>query len=108
MSAYETASDLSAIGGTEDPMRPNAMFDATMARSNPRDAQTDARTKNEMGGAMSDELDMSGYLVKGTGVTTIGDEKRDGGWTPLTEPVGAEPADGSTSGSRGAADIGRL
>lgn len=105
---YETASDLSAVGGHEDPMRPAAMLDSDMAPDNPRDSQTDARTISQIEGRMTDELDMSGYLIGGTEVTTLADEVRDGGWTPLTEPVGAEPKDGSTFGSRGAADIGRL
>lgn len=96
------------VSGREDPERPSAAFDSDMAPRNPRnprDSQTDARTMSEAAGQMSDELDMAGYLVTGTGRTTIMDEKRDRGWTPLTEPVGAEPADGSTSGTRGAADI---
>ena len=72
-----------------------------------RDAQTDARTISEASGQMSDELDMSGWQVD-TDSDSIDAEIRQGGWMKYTQPVGGMPARGTTSGSRGAADIGRI
>lgn len=104
MGEFETASQLDPIGGREDPMRPDTTFDSIPVGS--RDAQTDARTMAEAAGAMSDELDMSGVLSDAD-VSSIMDEKRRGGWTNLTHPVGGMPAPASTSGTRGAEDIGK-
>jgi hypothetical protein len=56
---------------------------------------------------MSDELDMSGWQVDADS-DNIDNEIRQGGWMKYTLPVGGMPARGSTSGSRGAADIGRI
>ena len=56
---------------------------------------------------MSQELDMSGNLIA-TQAGSIGDEIRADGWEKNTVPSGAAPRPASTSGSRGAADIGKL
>jgi len=76
-----------------------------------RELQVDARTQSDVRGmddeAASDDIDNSGYQVV-TGVSTIGSEIRSGGWEKNTVPTGATPRRNFTSGSRGAADIGKL
>lgn len=94
-------------GGREDPERPPAVLDNPLPVMTGRDAQTDCRTISEIEGQMTDELDMAGYLVE-TRVQTIGNEIRRMGWTKLTSPSGGIPAPGSTSGGRGADDIGKI
>ena len=82
-----------------------------------RDAQTDARMKNELqkelvpnadttGGNIMDDRDLDdvGFLSD-MNVTSLGNEKRRGGWDPLATPNGAMPARVNTSGTRGADDI---
>lgn len=85
-----------------------------------RDVQTDARRMGDVstmkgpsddpGGAniMDDrDLDDVGYLSD-MNVTSIGNEKRRGGWDPLATPNGAIPPRVNTSGTRGADDIGMV
>lgn len=76
-----------------------------------RDQQVDSRSISDVAGmdaeVASDDIDHSGYLAAG-GAGTIGAEIRSGGWEPNTVPSGAMPRRNSTSGSRGAADIGRI
>ena len=95
------------IGGSDDPEVGTTQIDDAPGAALGRDTQTDARTQTEAAGQMSRELDMSGYQVQ-VGAGSIADETRDQGWDKLAEPVGAEPHPISTSGSRGAADIGKL
>ena len=76
-----------------------------------RDVQTDARTMAEVdgsGGNIMDDRDLDdvGYLSD-MNVTSLGTEKRRGGWDPLATPNGAMPGPVNTSGTRGAADIGK-
>ena len=77
-----------------------------------RDVQTDARRQSDVdpGGAniMDDrDLDDVGYLVD-MNVTSLGNEKRRGGWDPLATPFGAPTRTVNTSGTRGADDIGQV
>jgi len=76
-----------------------------------RDLQVDARTQSDVAGmsdeAASDDKDHSGYLIA-TQAGSIGGEIRNQGWEKNTVPTGATPRANSTSGSRGAADIGKL
>ena len=107
MSDFETRSTLDAIGGEDDPERVGSNLGAPSPVATGRDVQTDARTISEIEGQMTDELDMSGYLLN-TGVSTIGNEKRSQGWEKNTVPSGALPHPLSTSGTRGAQDIGKI
>ena len=60
-----------------------------------RDSQTDRKR--------------GGYPAADFGPTSLAEEKLNGGWTPLTEPVGmAKPARTSTSSSRGWVDTQAL
>ena len=95
------------IGGHEDPQVSTTELDEAVPSAYGRDMQTDSRSIADAAGQMSRELDMSGYQVD-AGVESIGQEIRDKGWDKLAEPVGAEPAPISTSGGRGADDIGKL
>ena len=105
---FEIESTLDAVGGSDDPQVSTVKLDAeALPVPYGRDAQTDARTQSEAAGQMSRELDMSGYQVD-VGVESIAQEIRDDGWDKLAEPVGAEPKPISTSGGRGADDIGKL
>ena len=77
-----------------------------------RDVQTDARRMSEVDGSGGDimddrDLDDVGYLLD-TDVSTLGDEKRRAGWKPLATPNGGVPAPATTSGTRGANDIGKI
>ena len=76
-----------------------------------RELQVDARTQSDVRGmsdeSASDDIDHAGYQVV-TGVSTIGNEIRSRGWEKNTVPIGATPRPNPTSGSRGAADIGKL
>jgi hypothetical protein len=85
-----------------------------------RNVQTDDRRMGEVdcfrapgedpGGAniMDDrDLDDVGFLSR-MDVTSIGTEKRRGGWDPLATPNGAVPRRVNTSGTRGADDIGMV
>ena len=103
----DTAAWASPEGGNEDMPRPPALLGSGIPVPYGREAQTDARCQADAEGAMSDELDMSGYLVN-SGVSTIGNEKRSMGWEKNTVPSGGPPNPLSTSGSRGADDIGKL
>lgn len=94
------------IGGREDPQVSTVQVDG-MAPMTSRDAQTDARSISDAAGQMSRELDMSGYQVD-SGVECIGQEIREQGWDKLAKPVGGPLNPLSTSGGRGADDIGRL
>ena len=50
-----------------------------------------------------------GYANIEFGPTSLAEEKMNGGWTPLTKPVGAvEPGRTTTSSSRGWADTAHL
>jgi hypothetical protein len=76
-----------------------------------RDAQTDARKMSDVdgsGGNIMDDRDLDdvGYLSD-MNVTSLGNEKRRGGWDPLATPngVGGPPRQVNTSGTRGADDI---
>lgn len=74
-----------------------------------RDVQTDARRMSEVdgsGGNIMDDRDLDdvGYLSD-MNVTSIGNEKRRGGWDPLATPNGAMPRRVNTSGTRGTDDI---
>lgn len=103
---YETASDLTPIGGIEDPARPLMNFDTVPGSQVGRDAQTDCRTQSEAMGQHSHELDMYGWQADSHD-TTLWDEKLAGGWTPLTKPVGGTEPMYETAGTRGADDIRR-
>ena len=107
---FEDASTLEAVGGENDPARPTVQIDGTEPMTS-RDSQTDARTIADVAGmsdeSASDDLDRSGWQVD-VGVESIAQEIRDQGWDKLAEPVGAEPKPISTSGGRGADDIGKL
>ena len=105
--SFETKSTLNAEGGSDDPERPGGNLGGPLPVATGRDVQADARTIGEIQGKMTDELDMSGYLLN-TGVTTIGNEKRSQGWEKNTVPSGALPNPLSTSGTRGAQDIGEI
>lgn len=107
MSQYEDASTLAAIGGHDDPQVGDAQIDSSIPVPYGRDAQTDDRTQTEAAGQMSRELDMSGWQTDAR-VECIGQEIREQGWDKLAKPVGAPPNPASTSGGRGADDIGRL
>ena len=104
---FETRSDLTPEGGHDDVEAPETSMLMSEPRGVGRDAQTDARSISEASGQMSDELDMSGWQVDADS-DNIDNEIRQGGWMKYTLPVGGMPARGSTSGSRGAADIGRI
>lgn len=74
-----------------------------------RDAQTDSRTMAAVdgsGGNIEDDRDLDdrGYLLD-LNVTSLGTEKRRGGWDPLATPNGGPPPLANTSGTRGADDI---
>jgi hypothetical protein len=74
-----------------------------------RDVQTDARTMAEVdasGKNIADDRDLDdvGFLSD-MNVTSLGTEKRRGGWDPLATPYGAPPHVVNTSGTRGADDI---
>ena len=59
----------------------------------------------------SDQVDRrrGGYPTVEFGPTSLADEKENGGWTPLTEPVGrAKPGRTTTSSSRGWIDYKAL
>ena len=108
MSPDSMKDPVAPIGGIEDPQVGTVELDAeSIPVPYGRDAQTDARSISEAAGQMSRELDMSGYQVD-VGVESIAQEIRDQGWDKLAEPVGAEPKPISTSGGRGADDIGKL
>ena len=77
-----------------------------------RDVQTDCRTMAEVdgsGGNIMDDRDLDdvGYLSD-MNVTSLGNEKRRGGWDPLATPYGAPTRVVNTSGTRGADDIGAV
>lgn len=77
-----------------------------------RDAQTDARTQADVdasGGNIADDRDLDdrGYLSD-MNVTSLGNEKRRGGWDPLATPSSGPPRPVNTSGTRGADDIGAV
>jgi hypothetical protein len=85
-----------------------------------RDVQTDGRMMHDVsselvpnadttGGNIMDDRDLDdvGYLSD-MNVTSIGNEKRRGGWDPLATPNGAMPRRVNTSGTRGADDIGEV
>lgn len=82
-----------------------------------RNAQTDSRKMSDVsmtkapgedpgGGNIMDDRDLDdvGYQSR-MDVTSIGNEKRRGGWDPLATPNGATPRPVTTSGTRGADDI---
>ena len=76
-----------------------------------RDVQTDARKMSEVdaGGkniADDRDLDDRGWLLD-LNVTSLGNEKRRGGWDPLATPS-MDPPQANTSGTRGADDIGSV
>ncbi len=76
-----------------------------------RDVQSDARRMGEVdaGGAnIADDRDLDdvGYLLD-LNVTSLGTEKRRGGWDPLATPS-EDPPLANTSGTRGADDIGAV
>ena len=48
------------------------------------------------------------YAAADFGPTSLLEEKLNGGYTPLTKPVGAEPARTITSSTRGASDAKAL
>lgn len=83
------------------------VLDSPMPVVSNRDAQTDSRTMSEAEGGMSDELDMAGYQVE-VRVGTLADEIRRKGWRAINSPSGGTPAPASTSGGRGAQDIGKI
>lgn len=94
------------VGGENDPEVRTTELDGGIPVAYGRDAQADCRTQSEAAGQMSRELDMSGYQVDND-PESIADETRDQGWTDKTKPSGARPNRLTTSGSRGAADIGK-
>jgi hypothetical protein len=74
-----------------------------------RNAQTDSRKMGDVdasGGNIADDRDLDdvGYLSD-MNVTSIGNEKRRGGWDPLVTPNGGPPPRATTSGTRGADDV---
>jgi hypothetical protein len=79
-----------------------------------RDAQVDARKMSEVdasGGNITgdgdhDDVGMTaGGFLSDMDVTSLGTEKRRGGWDPLATPSGAPPNRVNTSGTRCADDI---
>lgn len=56
---------------------------------------------------VSVDLDNSGVQISVKG-GTIASEKRSGGWTRYTAPVGGVPMDEPTFGTRGASDLGHI
>lgn len=75
-----------------------------------RDVQTDSRRMGEVeGGNIADDRDLDdvGYLSD-MDVTSLGTEKRRGGWDPLASPSSGPPRQVNTSGTRGADDIGSV
>lgn len=109
MSNFETRSTLVPEGGMDDPEAPPGNLGGPLPVATGRDVQTDDRRIGEVTVGTEDDrdLDDEGYLLN-TGVSTIGNEKRSMGWEKNTVPSGAPPRPISTSGSRGAADIGRI
>ncbi len=67
-----------------------------------RESQTD----NDRTGATAAQYrkEAQVYDIPFQGVETLQDEKDDGGWLEKDEPVGAEPRDICTAGTRGRAD----
>lgn len=81
-----------------------------------RDVQTDCRTISDVdagGKNITDDRDLDdvGFLSN-MDVTSLGTEKRRGGWDPLATPNGGDmggiPRVVNTSGTRGARDIGAV
>ena len=102
-----------AIGGEDDLAPMSAPFDVSswMVDRGDRNSRSDCRTISDVAG-MDDESasvdkDNSGYLIVTKGASLM-HEKRSGGWTRYTEPVGAIPRAVNTNGTRGASDIGRI
>lgn len=78
--------------GEENQAKENA---AKPKVTNMRDSQTDRKR--------------GGYAAMEFGPTSLAEEKENGGWTPLTKPVGqAEPGRTTTSSSRGWIDYKAL
>jgi hypothetical protein len=72
--------------GREDAAKPRV--------TNMRDSQVDRKR--------------GGYAAMSFGPTSLATEKENGGWTPLTMPVGGKPARTTTSSTRGWRDTEAL
>ena len=97
------------VGGEDGGAAHTVQIDGTAPMFS-RDSQADCRTISDvagMGEAGSVDIDDSGWQID-SGVEHIGQEIREQGWDKLAKPVGGPLNPLSTSGGRGADDIGRL
>ena len=76
-----------------------------------RNTNSDCRTISGVAGKDSEtvsvDLDNSGVQIITKG-SSLAAEKRSGGWTKYTAPIGGMPRAEETVGTRGAADSGRI
>ena len=103
-----TGQPLPPEGGNDDGMNPTTVNDPNhVPVATGRDVQSDARTMNDVGSGniMDDrDLDDTGYLLD-LNASSLGTEKRRGGWIRLATPSGGPPAKATTAGTRGAEAI---
>ncbi len=117
MSDFEENADFVPEGGYVPPTVPVIKDLNHIPVPYGRNAQTDERVGKDVwkelvpnadttGGNIMDDRDLDdrGYQSD-INVTSIGTEKRRGGWDPLATPNGATPRRVNTSGTRGADDI---
>ena len=117
---FEENADLTPEGGYVPMERPTTTDLNHIPVPYGRDVQADCRLKNDVqselvpnadttGGNLMDDRDLDdrGYQLD-IDVTSIANEKRRMGWDPLATPNGAMPHPATTSGTRGADDIGKL
>jgi hypothetical protein len=103
-------------GGYESTPTPTVRDPSSVPVPTGRDAQTDSRKMSEVdaGGANiagdgdHDDSGTAGGYQSDLNVTSLGTEKRRGGWDPLATPSGGPPRVVNTSGTRGADDIGSV
>ena len=120
MSEFEENADFTPEGGYVPMPGPTVTTLNGIPVPYGRDVQTDDRTMADVrselvpnadttvGNIMDDrDLDDVGYLSR-MDVTSLGTEKRRGGWDPLATPYGAPVPRVNTSGTRGADDIGEV
>ena len=120
MSDFETNADFVPEGGYVPMPGPTVTDLNHIPVPYGRDVQTDDRINKDVykelvpnadttGGNIMDDRDLDdrGYQSN-IDVTSLGTEKRRGGWDPLATPNGAMPRPVNTSGTRGAQDIGKI
>ena len=107
--AYETRSTTDPASNDDGTPHVTLPFNSAGMILDPQTRRyTPTRTISDVDGNLAEgvsvDLDDSGVQVNVAGGTIAG-EKRSGGWTKYTAPVGATPKVEPTFGTRGAADI---